>query len=97
TLVILTADHGGAGRMHGAEDPRSRHVPWIVAGPGVRKDFDLTLDRDLVVDAYDTFPVVTTMLGIPVVKKVNGKFIPAILAGRELLQPATPPAGVTPR
>ena len=42
TLIIVTADHGGAGRSHGPDDARSRHIPWIVAGPGIRRDFDLT-------------------------------------------------------
>ena len=35
TVVILSADHGGAGKSHGPNDPRSRHIPWIAAGPGV--------------------------------------------------------------
>src|SRR5688500_6788923 len=42
TLIIISADHGGAGRSHGADDPRSRHIPWIAAGPGLRKEYDLT-------------------------------------------------------
>src|SRR5262249_29735691 len=29
TAIILSADHGGAGTSHGAEDARSRHIPWI--------------------------------------------------------------------
>ena len=37
TLVLVTADHGGAGRSHLPDDPRSRHIPWIAAGPGVRR------------------------------------------------------------
>jgi hypothetical protein len=88
TLVILTADHGGAGRTHGADDFRSRHIPWIAAGPGVRKNYDLTLDRDLVVDVYDTFTTVCTMMDIPVGRKVNGKFVDDILEVSELLRPA---------
>jgi len=35
TLLILTADHGGAGRTHAADDARSRTIPWIIVGPGV--------------------------------------------------------------
>jgi arylsulfatase A-like enzyme len=91
TLIIVTADHGGAGRTHGAEDPRSRHIPWIVSGPGVRKDLDLTFDRDLTIDVYDTFSTVCAMLAIPVPHKVTGKFVADILEGRELVQPASPP------
>jgi hypothetical protein len=37
TFIIVTADHGGAGRTHVPDDPRARHIPWIAAGPGVRR------------------------------------------------------------
>ena len=90
TVVILTADHGGAGRQHGSEDFRSRHIPWIITGPGIRKNYDLTNNRDLSVEVYDTFSVVTKLLAIPVAKKVNGKFIDDILAERELMQADAP-------
>jgi len=43
TFFLVTSDHGGAGLTHGADDARSRHIPWVVVGPGVRKNFDLTL------------------------------------------------------
>lgn len=92
TLIIITADHGGAGRTHGADDARSRHIPWIAAGPGVRKDFDLTLYADLNVEVYDTFTTVCTLLAIPTPRRVDGKFISAILQTQELLRPATPPS-----
>lgn len=95
TLVILTADHGGAGRTHGSDDFRSRHIPWIAAGPGVRKNYDLTLNRDLVLEVYDTFTTVCTMMDIPIGRKVNGKFIEDILEVNELLRPdAAPPPPV---
>src|SRR5450432_871465 len=55
TLVIISADHGGAGRSHGADDPRSRHIPWIAIGPGVRQNLDLTLYPDRTIRTEDTF------------------------------------------
>ena len=96
TLIILTADHGGAGRTHGADDFRSRHVPWIAMGPGVRKDYDLTMNRDLVVECYDTFSTVCAMLNIPVAQKRTGKFVEDILENRELLRPTTTAASTAP-
>ncbi|MEA2736396.1 MAG: hypothetical protein QOE14_2847 [Humisphaera sp.] len=87
TLIILTADHGGAGRTHGADDFRSRHIPWIAVGPSVRKNYDLTMNRDLVVETYDTFATVCAMLDIPVTPKRTGKFVEDILEKRELLKP----------
>jgi predicted AlkP superfamily pyrophosphatase or phosphodiesterase len=87
TLIVLTADHGGSGRTHGSEDFRSRHIPWIAVGPGIRKNYDLTMNRDLVVEVYDTFTTVCTLLDIPIGRKVNGKMIEDILDQRELLKP----------
>ena len=37
TLIILTADHGGAGKEHGPDDPRARHIPWIAVGRGSKR------------------------------------------------------------
>ena len=88
TLIILTADHGGAGRTHGADDFRSRHIPWIAVGPGVRKNYDLTMNRELVVETYDTFATACAMLDIPVGGKRGGKFVEDILEKRELLKRA---------
>lgn len=76
TLVILTADHGGAGKEHGPDDPRSRHIPWIAMGPGVKQGYDLTRDESLVINTEDTFATACFMLGIPLDrlhKKVDGR------------------------
>lgn len=64
TLVILTADHGGAAKEHLANDPPSRFIPWIASGPGVKKDFDLTLIENRHVRTEDTFAMACTFLGI---------------------------------
>ncbi len=73
TLVILSADHGGAGIGHGPDDPRSRHIPWIAAGPGVRKNFDLTRIGWLNVNTEDTFATACYVLGLPLAKYVEGR------------------------
>jgi predicted AlkP superfamily pyrophosphatase or phosphodiesterase len=36
TLVIVTADHGGHGRMHSTGTPEDTTVPWIASGPMVK-------------------------------------------------------------
>ena len=93
TLVILTSDHGGAGKTHGPDDPRSRHVPWIAVGPGIRRNYDLTLSADVQVEVQDTFSSACAVLGIVPPRAVNGKFISAIVDAppRELLHPITTP------
>jgi predicted AlkP superfamily pyrophosphatase or phosphodiesterase len=73
TLVIVSADHGGAGRSHGGVDPRSRFIPWIAAGPGVCASLDLTINANLSVRTEDTFATAAYVLGITPPKRVDGK------------------------
>ncbi len=85
TAVLFSADHGGAGRRHTGDDPRHRHIPWIIAGPGVRKDHDLTSDPKLTVKTEDTFATACHLLGIEP-GDVEGRPVLQILADRELLR-----------
>jgi bisphosphoglycerate-independent phosphoglycerate mutase (AlkP superfamily) len=73
TAVIINADHGGACTSHGADDVRSRTIPWIIAGPGIRKNFDLTREPELEVNIYDTFATSCYLLGIPLPGKTDAK------------------------
>lgn len=87
TLVILTADHGGAGKNHVADDPRSHFIPWIASGPGLRQDFDLTLASVKTIRIEDTFATACCFLGIHAGEYITGK--PVL----ELLDPEHPVAG----
>ena len=87
TLILFTSDHGGAAREHGPDDPRSRHVPWIASGPGVRRGYDLTLVPKLTLRAEDTFATAATFLELEAPKDLDGKPVEAIYEHRELLQP----------
>lgn len=93
TLVILSADHGGAGRTHGPEDPRSRSIPWIAAGPGVRQNYDLTrFGKDYDVQTYDTFATACYVLGIKPPKRIEGKPIREMFEDADLIrEPANRP------
>lgn len=75
TLVLLTADHGGAGLEHGPDDERSRNIPWIVVAPGVRRGYDLTREPDLTVNITDSLPTVCEALGIRWGREVEGKVV----------------------
>jgi predicted AlkP superfamily pyrophosphatase or phosphodiesterase len=88
TLIIVSADHGGNGRTHGGPDPRSQHIPWIAAGPGVKQNFDLTRIKPLVIATYDTFATACFALGIPLPDHIDGKPVTAIFAQTELLHAA---------
>ena len=90
TVVILSADHGGAGKSHGPNDPRSRHIPWIVSGPGIRKGYDLTRDNTLNVNTEDTFATACWLLGLRPPGRIDGKRVEQVLEDRELLRDAKP-------
>jgi predicted AlkP superfamily pyrophosphatase or phosphodiesterase len=72
TLVIVSADHGGAGLSHGPDDPRSRYIPWIASGPGVRQNYDLTSIVDLEVRTEDTCATACWVLGLPLPGNLDG-------------------------
>ena len=75
TLVIVTADHGGAGLTHGGTDARSHFIPWIIAGPGVRAGYDLTRTPALKVRTEDTFATACAWLGLALLRPVDGRAI----------------------
>ena len=75
TFVLLTADHGGTGRWHGPDDPRARHIPWIIAGAGLRKGLDLTTFRELTINTEDTFATTCWLLNIPIEESIDGKAV----------------------
>jgi arylsulfatase A-like enzyme len=73
TTILVTADHGGSGKSHGADDPASRHIPWIIAGPGTLANFDLTGNTNLFINTEDTFATACWILGIPLPEDTDGK------------------------
>jgi arylsulfatase A-like enzyme len=81
TVVLISSDHGGAGRSHGADDPRSRTIPWILSGPGIARNRDLTMNADLEVRTEDTFATVCWLLGIQAPKPIDGHPVTDILSG----------------
>jgi predicted AlkP superfamily pyrophosphatase or phosphodiesterase len=88
TMILVTSDHGGAGLSHGPDDPRSRHIPWIVVGPGIRKGVDLTIYAQLTVDTEDTFCTACYVLGLhPTRLPLDGKVVMEIFdrTGQELI------------
>ncbi|HET7496837.1 MAG TPA: ectonucleotide pyrophosphatase/phosphodiesterase [Candidatus Eisenbacteria bacterium] len=80
TLVLVTADHGGAGKNHGPDDPRSRMIPWIAAGPDVRADYDLTGEDHLTVRTEDTFATLAYVLGIASPQPIVGRPVLSIFS-----------------
>ena len=89
TLIIVSADHGGTGRSHGPDDPRSRYIPWIATGPGIRQNFDLTrLGTGYDVATYDTFATACDALGLPIPEGNDGHPISVIYERNALTLPS---------
>jgi len=59
TLVIVTADHGGHGTVHGSSLPEDTTIPWILAGPGVSRGLVL----QSAVRVFDTAATAAWALG----------------------------------
>jgi arylsulfatase A-like enzyme len=96
TYVIVSADHGGTARSHGRDDVRSRYIPWIFVGPGVRANFDLTrLGKNYDIATYDTFATACYILGLPVPSDSDGKPILAAFEEYDLLSAAAATAPAT--
>lgn len=72
TLIMLSSDHGGAGLAHYPDDSRSRNIPWIVAGPGVKHGYDLTQSRELMLRTEDTGATACYVLGLPIMPYFDG-------------------------
>ncbi len=92
TAFIITADHGGFGRVHGPDDIRCRYIPWICFGPGIRQNLDLTtLDYSVTgadcINTEDTFATACYLMGIPIEKQVDGRALTQIIQKDELLSP----------
>ncbi len=75
TRIIVSSDHGGAALGHGGLDARSHFIPWILAGPGVRQNYDLTRVPGLRVRTEDTFATSAAWLGVPIEKPVDGRAV----------------------
>lgn len=60
SVIIVTADHGGHGRIHGTDDPRDMMIPWILWTP------DIEIGRELTqpIRIYDTAATVLAALGL---------------------------------
>lgn len=68
TLILVTADHGGHGTLHGSSLPEDTTIPWIVAGPGVVAGTSLSTE----VMVYDTAATALWALGLPLPEDLDG-------------------------
>lgn len=69
TTLIITSDHGGTGFGHGNESTLEIEVPWIIYGPGIKKNVLLETPNDLM----NTSPTIAKILGLKTPAEWIGK------------------------
>jgi len=79
TTLIITSDHGGIGFGHDGESMVELEVPWIISGPGIKKNMLLETPNDLA----NTAPTIAGILGLKtpvewIGKPVNDVFVAKI-------------------
>jgi len=58
--VLLHADHGGHDKSHGTDAPEDTTIPWMVAGSGIRRAYEIQSKVTLL----ETAPTLARILGI---------------------------------
>ena len=76
SAVVLTSDHGGHERSHGADIPEDMLVPWMAAGKGIRRGEQLQSPVSLL----DTAPTVARLLGLAPHAAWEGRCVDEIFA-----------------
>jgi predicted AlkP superfamily pyrophosphatase or phosphodiesterase len=60
SALLLQSDHGGHERTHGTDSPEDMTIPWLVAGPGIRRGYEI----ETAVSLLDTAPTLARLLKI---------------------------------
>jgi arylsulfatase A-like enzyme len=68
TVFILSADHGGSFRGHGANFPKQRKIPLVMYGPGIKEGFVILSP----VSICDIAPTMAALLGMEIPPEWTG-------------------------
>jgi len=71
TIIMVTADHGGIDKGHGGKSLDEVQVPWIMSGPGIKKNTEL---KSTII-TYDTAATLATILGLEQPQSWRGKAV----------------------
>ncbi|HEX7003702.1 MAG TPA: alkaline phosphatase family protein [Trueperaceae bacterium] len=74
TVVLVHSDHGGHGRTHGTDAAEDMNIPWIIAGPGIRRDHRIESSVSLL----DTAPTIAAILGVEPAESWEGRAVDEI-------------------
>ncbi|HEX6383853.1 MAG TPA: alkaline phosphatase family protein [Anaerolineae bacterium] len=74
STILLLSDHGGHERNHGTDAAEDMTIPWLVAGPGIRRGYEITAPVTLL----DTAPTLARILGIAPHREWEGQCVAEI-------------------
>lgn len=91
TAVIVTADHGGSGWGHWRTAEPNKHIPWIIAGPRIKQNLDLTRYPYRDIRTCDTFATACYLMKIPIEEDViDGRPVLEVIDRKDLLYDTEP-------
>lgn len=76
TIILVTADHGGTGKGHGGKTLDEVQIPWVIAGPGVRKNHEI---KSAII-TYDTAATLAWIMGLEQPQSWRGKPVGEVFA-----------------
>jgi arylsulfatase A-like enzyme len=76
TVCLVLADHGGHDFDHAAGLVEDLTIPWIISGPGVRRDHRITDPVNII----DTAPTLAYLLGLSAPVQWSGRAVTEVLA-----------------
>lgn len=79
TVLLITADHGGVNKGHGDKSMVEMEIPWIISGPGIRKNHAIS-------ESIMTFDTAATILALLQIK------VPQVWIGRAVQTALAPPS-----
>lgn len=78
TIVMLSADHGGIGKGHGGITMTEMQIPWIIAGPGIKRDHKV--EGSIV--TYDTAATLARIFGLNIPQVWTGKPVEEVFSDK---------------
>jgi predicted AlkP superfamily pyrophosphatase or phosphodiesterase len=76
TTVLIQSDHGGHDRSHGTDMVEDMTIPWMIRGPGIKRNHAIQAPVSLL----DTAPTLAHILGINPAPEWEGRCISEIFA-----------------
>lgn len=71
TIIIVSADHGGTGKGHGGKTLDEVQIPWVINGPGVKKNHQI---KEVII-TYDTAATLAWIMGLKAPQSWRGKAV----------------------